>query len=271
MIDTRLTGKVALITGANHGIGAATAISLAAEGVAVFLTYKRLEPLNEPAYPDAYDRARSGSADEVVARIRAAGGAAEAAEADLVDPRSPEALFDQAEKAFGPVDILVNNASGWLSDTFTPTERDTFGRPLRMVDAETHERQFAVDVRAPALLIAEFALRHQERGASWGRIVGLSSGGPNGFPTEVSYGAAKAAQENYTMSAAHELGQYGITANMVYPPVTDTGWINEEVEKAVAASGVLREIAQPEDVAEVITFLASHQGRRVTGQILRMY
>ncbi|GAA2214061.1 hypothetical protein GCM10009850_095250 [Nonomuraea monospora] len=58
MIDTRLTGKVALITGANHGIGAATAIALAAEGVAVFLTYKRLEPLNEPAYPETYDRMR---------------------------------------------------------------------------------------------------------------------------------------------------------------------------------------------------------------------
>lgn len=114
-------------------------------------------------------------------------------------------------------------------------------------------------------------MRHLARGASWGRVIGLTSGGPDGFPTEVSYGAAKAAQENYTMSAAHELGRYGITANMVYPPVTDTGWINEEVENAVAASSVLRDIAQPEDVAEVITFLASHQGRRVTGQRLRMY
>jgi 3-oxoacyl-[acyl-carrier protein] reductase len=73
------------------------------------------------------------------------------------------------------------------------------------------------------------------------------------------------------MSAAHELGPYGITANMVYPPVTDTGWINDEVARAVTESAVLKEIAQPEDVAEVITFLASHQGRRVTGQLLRMY
>ncbi|TDD22674.1 SDR family NAD(P)-dependent oxidoreductase [Nonomuraea diastatica] len=271
MIDTGLAGKVALITGANQGIGAAVAVALAAEGVSVFLTYKRLKPSNEAAYPEAYDRDRAATADDVVRRIREAGGTAESAEADLADPEAPRDLFDQAEKAFGPVEILVNNASGWLSDTFTPTERDGFGRPLRIVDAQTYDRQFAVDARAPALLIAEFARRHVARGATWGRIIGLTSGGPDGFPTEVSYGAAKAAQENYTMSAAHELGAYGITANMLYPPVTDTGWVNEEVVKAVEQSAVLREVAQPEEVAEVITFLASHQGRRVTGQRLRMY
>lgn len=271
MIDTRLSGKVALITGANQGIGAAAARALAAEGVAVFLTYKRLTPLNDPVYPAAYDRARAADASEVVARIREAGGTAEAVEADLADPAVAKALFDQAEKAFGPVEILVNNASGWLSDTFSPAERDGFGRPLRPVDAETHERLFAVDVRAPALLIAEFARRHLERGANWGRIIGLTSGGPDGFPTEVSYGAAKAAQENYTMSAARELGRHGVTANMIHPPVTDTGWVNEKVAIAVAADGVLPEVAQPDDVAEVITFLASHQGRRVTGQVVKMY
>ncbi|MFC4118336.1 SDR family NAD(P)-dependent oxidoreductase [Nonomuraea zeae] len=271
MIDTRLSGKVALVTGANQGIGAATAIALAAEGVSVFVTYKRLAPLHDPAHPAVYDQVRGGDAGEVVGRIRAAGGTAESAEADLADPETPKALFDQAEKALGPVDILVNNASGWLSDTFSPSARDGFGRALRPVDAETHDRQFAVDVRAPALLIAEFARRHVERGASWGRIIGLTSGGPGGFPTEVSYGAAKAAQENYTMSAAHELRAYGVTANMVHPPVTDTGWINDEVEKSVADSSVFLGVAQPEEVAEVITFLASHQGRRVTGQIVRMY
>ncbi|WP_188195515.1 SDR family NAD(P)-dependent oxidoreductase [Nonomuraea sp. SYSU D8015] len=271
MIDTRLTGKVALITGANHGIGAATAIALAAEGVSVFLTYKRLPPLNDPAYPETYDCNRAGDADDVVGRIRETGGRAEAVEADLADPETPKALFDQAEKAFGPVEILVNNASGWLSDTFAPSEHDSFGRPLRPVDAETHDRQFAVDVRAPALLIAEFARRHVERGATWGRIIGLTSEGPHGFPSEVSYGAAKSAQESYTMSAAHELGPYGITANMVHPPITDTGWINEEVEKLAATYGPLRSVGRPEDVAEVITFLASHQGRRVTAQVIKMY
>lgn len=271
MIDPQLDGRVALVTGANQGIGAATAVALAAQGVSVFLTYKKLRPMAHPAYPEAYDRARGGDAQDVVERIRKAGGRAEAAEADLADPEAPRALFEQAEKAFGPVEILVNNASGWLADTFLPDAADGFGRPLVPVDAESHARQFAVDARAPALLIAELARRHIERGATWGRIIGLTSGGPDGFPGEVSYGAAKAAQENYTMSAAHELGRYGITANMVYPPVTDTGWIGEDSKEALAGLSPLRRIARAEDVADVITFLASHQGRNVTGQIIRMY
>ena len=100
--------------------------------------------------------------------------------------------------------------------------------------------------------------------------MGLTSGGPDGFPEEVSYGAAKAAQENYTMSAAHELGPYGITANLVHPPVTDTGWVTPEVEAAAVAGSPLRHVAQPSDVAEVVTFLASHQARHVTAQLVHM-
>ena len=82
-------------------------------------------------------------------------------------------------------------------------------------------------------MIAEFARRHIARGADWGRIIGLTSGGDLGFPEEVSYGAAKAAQSNYTMSAALELAPYGVTANMVYPPVTDTGWVTDAVRDMV--------------------------------------
>lgn len=270
MIDPQLTGRVALVTGANQGIGAAAAIALAAQGVAVFLTYKRLDPMHHPAFPDAYDTLRSGTADPVVEQIRQAGGTAWSAEADLADPDVPQALFDQAEQALGPVEILVNNASGWLSDTFLPDGNDQLGRPLRMVDASTYDRQFAVDVRAPALLIAEFARRHIARGASWGRVIGLTSGGPEGFPTEVSYGAAKAAQENYTMSAAHELGRYGITANMVYPPVTDTGWLTEAAREQLKEISPLHHIGEPEDVANVITFLASEQASCVTGQLVKL-
>lgn len=273
MIDPRLAGRVALVTGANHGIGAATALALAACGAAVLLTYKRLDPAehaDDPAFPDTYGRLRAQTADEVVARIRRDGGRAEAVEADLSDPTTPGMLFDRAEAAFGPVEILVNNASGWLADTFLPDSRDRFGRELRLVDADAHDRQFAIDARAPALLIAEFARRHVRRGATWGRIIGLTSGGPAGFPEEVSYGAAKAAQENYTMSAAAELGRYGVTANMVYPPATDTGWITAAVEEAVRAGSPLRHVGQPEEVAEVIVFLASHQARYVTGQVIRM-
>ncbi|MEV4896272.1 SDR family oxidoreductase [Nonomuraea sp. NPDC055795] len=271
MIDTGLRGRVALVTGANQGIGAATAVALAGQGVAVFLTYKRLEPVDHPAFPAQYDVLRAASADEVAERIRRAGGVAESAEADLSDPEAPRALFERAEETLGPVEILVNNATGWIGNTFEPRAADDLGRPLLLVDAAGHDRQFAVDARAVALLIAEFATRHIARKANWGRIIGLTSGGPGGFPTEVSYGAAKAAQENYTMSAAHELGKYGITANMVYPPVTDTGWIKKEDEETLRALSPLGHIGQPEDVADVITFLASEQARCVTGQLVRLY
>jgi 3-oxoacyl-[acyl-carrier protein] reductase len=274
VIDPELAGRVALVTGANQGIGAAVATALATQGARVLLTYWRL-PTGDPAqegggFPPAYAQLRAQTTDAVVARIAAAGGEATAVEADLTDTGAPARLFDAAERLLGPVEILVNNASGWLADTFLPPQRDRIGRLMRTVDADSYERQFAVDVRAAALLIAELARRHLDRGASWGRIIGLTSGGPGGFPQEVSYGAAKAAQENYTMSAAHELGRYGITANLVYPPVTDTGWVTPEVEAAAAAHGPLRHVARPEDVAEVVTFLASHQARYVTAQIVRM-
>jgi 3-oxoacyl-[acyl-carrier protein] reductase len=72
------------------------------------------------------------------------------------------------------------------------------------------------------------------------------------------------------MSAAQELGPYGVTANMVYPPVTDTGWVTPAVEQAATAASPLRHLAHPDDVAEVITLLASHQARYITGQIIRM-
>ena len=136
-------------------------------------------------------------------------------EADLSDPAAPALLFDAAEERLGPVDILVNNATGWLADTFTAAGTDRAGRNLQPVTAQTWTRQFAVDAMGAALMIAEFARRHIARQATWGRVIGLTSGGGLGFPEEVSYGAAKAAQVNYTMSAAAELAPFGVTANMV--------------------------------------------------------
>src|SRR5215831_4279981 len=110
----------AIVTGANHGIGAATAVALAARGCAVLCAYWRLRDEIDPAIPQAYRDHRASDADSVVAVIEAAGGRASAAEADLSDPGSPVVLFDLAERQLGPVDILVNNATGWLADTFTP-------------------------------------------------------------------------------------------------------------------------------------------------------
>ena len=119
-------------------------------------------------------------------------------------------------------------------------------------------------------MIAEFARRHINRGASWGRIIGLTSGGSLGFPNEVSYGAAKSALENYTMSAAFELAPFGITANVIYPPVTDTGWITDAVREHVQQTPSLLHIVSPEDVAEVIAFISSDYARLITANILHL-
>jgi 3-oxoacyl-[acyl-carrier protein] reductase len=262
------SGHVALVTGANQGIGAATAVALGRRGTAVLMAYFR--PGDDAGQPDEYNRLRRGDAADVVAEIERAGGRAHAVEADLREPESPARLFDAAEERLGPVDILVNNASGWVQDTFKPAEVDRFGRPMQAVSAETFRQQFAVDAMAPALLIAEFARRHRARGGAWGRIVGLTSGGQHGFPDEVSYGAAKAAQENYTMSASVELAPYGVTANIVYPPVTDTGWVNDEVRDGVAASTEHTHVATPEEVAEVIAWVVSEEARLLNGSVVRL-
>ncbi len=185
-------------------------------------------------------------------------------EADLLDVRTPARLFDLAEDQLGPVDILVNNATGWVQDTFKPSAVDRFGRAMLPVAADTIDRNLGVDARASALLIAEFARRHVERGATWGRIIGLTSGGPHGFPEEVSYGAAKGALERYTLAAATELAEFGITANMVYPPVTDTGWVTDDVRRAVGR------VASPEEVAEVIAYLCSDAARLVSANVVQL-
>jgi 3-oxoacyl-[acyl-carrier protein] reductase len=263
--------RVALITGANHGIGAATAKALAADGVAVLCAYYRNERqggLDDPSLPAAYRATRLARADFVVEAIRASGGRAAARETDLSDAAGVPALFDAAEAEFGPVQILVNNASGWVADTFVPATTDRFGRAQTHLNPATIDQVLSVDARAAALLIAEFARRHVDRGGDWGRIVGLSSGGTDGFPEEVSYGAAKAAQVNFTLSAAAELARYGVTANVVHPPVTDTGWVNQRTASLARTAG--QRVATPKQVAEVIAYLASDAATLITGNVIKL-
>jgi 3-oxoacyl-[acyl-carrier protein] reductase len=265
-----LKGHVAIITGANHGIGAATAIALAECGAGVLVSYLRLSDSVDSSFPEPYRANRSKDGAEVLALIRSRGGQAVSAEADLRDATTPALLFDFAERELGHVDILVNNATGWVADTFTDREGDEAGLKTARVSAATHDLQFSVDARGGSLMIAEFARRHMDRHATWGRIIGLTSGGPLGFPGEVSYGAAKAALENYTMAAAFELAPLGVTANIVYPPVTDTGWVTDGVRTYVLQRPDLLHVVGPEDVAAVIAFLCSDHARLITANIVHL-
>jgi 3-oxoacyl-[acyl-carrier protein] reductase len=260
----------AIVTGANHGIGAATAILLGERGCAVLCTFLRVNDPIDPGTPQAYRDRREQDAEAVVGRIRAAGARALAIEADLADPATPARLFDIAEEQLGPVDILINNATGWVKDTFAAKDADRHGRSLEQVSAATWDRQLKIDTMGAAVMISEFARRHIACGAGWGRIIGLTSGGDLGFPEEVSYGAAKAAQTNYTMAAALELAPFGVTANMVYPPVTDTGWVTDAVRQEVAARRELIHIASPAEVAEVIAYLASDAAALITANVITL-
>ncbi len=266
-----LGGRVAVVSGANHGIGAATAVELAQLGADVLVTYLAFTPADDdPTRPDTYRTQREQGPEHTLAAIAAAGGRGHPVEADLTDPDAPRRIFAEAASVFGPVSILVNNASAWRQDTFSAAVHDHVERPNQPLSIGTARDQMLVDALAGALMIGELASSVRRDGLGWGRIVSLTSGGPLGFPGEVSYGAAKAALENWTMSAASELAADGITANVVHPPVTDTGWITEPVRALVAASPDLVHIAAPSDVAEVIGWLCTDAARLVTGNVIRL-
>ncbi len=266
-----LEGRVALVTGANHGIGAATALALAGRGADVVVTYLAGE--GDGADSDAaddYDRQRAQDGSGVQAAVEAMGRRCVRVEADLRDPGVPTRLFEAAEEHLGPVSVLVHNASGWSKDSFASGGTDAAGRANTGLTPETIQGQWEVDARAGALLMWEFIARHRARNADWGRIVTLTSGTGGAFPGEVSYGAAKASLISYTLSAAAEMAADGVTANVVYPPVTDTGWINDEVRDFVASDHEHHHIADPEEVADVIAWLCAEAGRVVTGNVIRL-
>lgn len=278
MLDPGLSGRVVVVTGANNpnGIGAATSRAFAGLGCRVFLHYLR-GPVPAGEAPDApgealYRALGSRSAGDVVEEIWAKGGTAECWEADLGVPANACELFDRAEKRFGPVEILVNNAAHASYDTFDPGGRAVYGEAspaeALALTAESHDRHFAVNSRAPALLMVEFARRHVARGAGWGRIINISTDGSSGHAGAVSYGASKHALESYSRAAAAELGRYGITVNIVAPGPIQTGWMEPALEAEAAQRTPLARIGVATDVADAVVLLASEQARWITGQTL---
>ncbi len=284
MIDPQLKQKVVLVTGANHGIGAATAKAFAMQESNVFLTYYREpcsfsqtelnEALKEEIPGEKYFRARQQqTADGIVDEIRSQGIRATAWETDLGIVENIFSLFDRCEEELGPVDILVNNHTMDVLDTFDPeraqADNKWFGEyQVELIDAELIDENFSVNSRAYALLMMEYLKRLIKRGAQWGRIINISTDAAHCHEANVSYAASKHAIESYSRSAAMEMGKYGVTVNIVSPGPIQTGYMTPDMEKNLAANAPLRRVGLPEDVADAIVFLASEQARWITGQLL---
>jgi len=276
LIDPHLREKVVLITGANHGIGAASAKAFAAQGAKVFITYYREPcPYSEEDLKSAREAGIGGDAlyramqqqtpEGLLKDIRALGGVAFAHEADLGVVDNIPLLFDLCEQHLGPVDILVNNHTHCAAETFDPA---LVKGHVGMISAPGIDAHFAVNAKAYALLMAEYFQRYQKRQAKWGRIINLSTDAAHSHVANVSYAASKHAIESYSRSAAAELGKYGITVNIVAPGPIQTGYLIPEAVKDISAQVPLRRVGTPEDVADVIVFLASEQARWLTGQLL---
>ena len=281
MIDTRIEGKVALVTGGNHGIGAAIAQALAAQGVKVFITYFRLETAYDASELQValdagvggdrlYRAQQQQTADYVVSAIRKAGGIATAVEVDLSDSEAIPSLLDRCGAELGPVEILINNHAYCAPETFDPANVGTneSGSGVTFTSTAGIDQHMAVNVRATVLLMREFVSRHVARGADWGRIVNISTDAAHAHGSNVSYAASKHAIESYSRSAASELGKYGITVNIVAPGPIQTGYITPAMEREIEAETPLGRVGRPEDIANTVAFLVSEQGGWLTGQLL---
>ena len=271
MLNTGLADRAAVVTGANHGIGAATAKLLASEGAKVLITYFRRPPEHWNVAEDAAKAATepgkehmaktwAAGADAVVKEIRDAGGSVEAWEADLGDPGSVSGIFDRAEAAFGPVAILVNNATH--SEPGATTVFDT--------SAEVFDRYFAVNTRGTVLMMKELVTRHRDRGGTWGRIVNVSQCCAQVAGAHIAYSSSKATIEMLTRSAVTRVGPLGITVNCVAPGTVQTGCYSPADMEARAAGLPLRRVGRAEDLANAIVFLVSDLAGWITGQVIKV-
>ena len=243
-ITKKLAGKVAVVTGASKGIGASIAKHLAAEGASVVVNYAS---------------SKTG-ADKVVADITAAGGKAVAVQGDVSKKADIDRLFVETKKAYGQLDVLVNNAGIYEF------------APLEQVSEEHFHKQFNLNVLG-LLLTTQEAVKYF--GPAGGSVINLSSVvGVNPLPNAAVYSATKAAVDAITKSLAKELGPKKIRVNSINPGMVETegvhsaGFLESEFPKQVVAQTPLGRIGQPQDIGKVATFFASDDSGWVTGETL---
>ncbi|HEY5078905.1 MAG TPA: glucose 1-dehydrogenase [Opitutaceae bacterium] len=240
---SKLTGKVAVVTGASKGIGASIAKFLGAAGASVVVNYSS---------------SKSG-ADAVVASITAAGGKAVAIRGDVSKVAEAQGLIESAVKAFGRLDILVNNSG-------------VYGfAPIEAVTEEEFHRQFNVNVLG-LLLTTQAAVKHMGEGAS---IINIGSVVSRVTPEASSiYSGTKGAVDAITGVLSRELGPKKIRVNAINPGMVETegtvsaGFIGSDFEKAMVAQAPLGRIGHPDDIASIAVFLASEDSRWLTGEHL---
>ncbi|KQU66226.1 3-ketoacyl-ACP reductase [Rhizobacter sp. Root16D2] len=242
--ELTMTQPVAIVTGASRGIGATVARRLAADGFAVIVNYA----------------GNAAAAAEVVAEIAAAGGQATAVQADVADPAAARTLFDEAVRAYGRVDVLVNNAG--VMPTNMPALVDT--------DDATFDRLFHINVKGSFNTMREAVKRLQ----AGGRIVNFSSSVVGlATPGYAAYAAGKSAIETMTHILAKELRGRQITVNAVAPGPTATDLFlngkSPEVIERLAQAAPLERLGTPQDIAGVVAFLAGPDSAWVNGQTLR--
>ncbi len=241
---SKLTGRVAIVTGASKGIGAQIARALAAAGASVTVNYAG---------------SRDG-AETVVSEIKAAGGSAIAVQADVAKAEDAQRLVAQTVKAFGAPDILVNNAGVYEF------------APLEAVTAELFHRQFNINVLGLVQVTQEAAKHFSPKGGS---IINISSVVSQlSLPGSSVYAATKAAVDTITRVLAKELGGRKIRVNSINPGVIETegtrnqGIIGSDFEKNILAQTPLGRIGQPDDVAKVAVFLASEDSGWISGETI---
>lgn len=241
-----LAGKVALVTGASRGIGRAIALKLASFGSKVAVNYVAIEASNK------------ADADDLTESIIGLGGEAIAIEADIRDSEAAKAMVEQVADKWGKIDILVNNAG---------INRDTL--LLRMPD-DAWDDVIATNLRG-AYLCTKYVLKYMMR-QEWGRIISVASVvGRVGNAGQSNYAASKGGVIAFTKSVAREIGSRNITANAVAPGFITTGMTDrlpDERKDAILAMIPLQRFGQPEEVAELVAFLATERAGYITGQAI---